>query len=202
MSEERGARGARKQAGRGFWWTLVLLVSVLGAVTAFLGWYLSRGPGETSGVLPGEAGPASDWTGSRGAVLYLAASRGAGTMTVDLALPARDRPADEIRDVLVELCEVDLPLGAARAIPEGTAVRGVFLDADAGHVVVDFTSSLVAGHPGGTAAEMATLRSVLRTIAFNFPELRTCSLLVDGALVATLAGHVRTDAPFVLGRWR
>lgn len=200
----RSERGTgRQKAGRGFWWALVALVAVLGVVTAFMGWYLSRGTGEQAAPLAGgEGGPAGEWTGSRGAVLYLAAAGGMGTVTVDLVLPARDRREDEIRDVLTELAAATVPDGAVQALPEGTGVRGVFLDAASGHVVVDFTSALVTGHPGGVASEQATLRSLLRTLAFNFPDLRTCTLLVDGAQVATLAGHVRADAPFVLGRWR
>ena len=77
----------------------------------------------------------------------------------------------------------------------------LFFNEDKGHVVIDISAELVTGHPGGVAAEQATLTVLLRTIAANFPRIRKCSLLVDGAQVETLAGHVRTDRPFVPSRW-
>ena len=193
----------RRQAGKGFWVTLAVLVAALGAAAAFMGWYLSRGDVVQLPVLAGaDTDTVRDWTGSRGVVLYHVARDGLDSVTEELAVPTRDRIEDEIFDVLTALCDAMPPSGAVRTIPEGTAVRSVFLNRETGHVVLDLTADLVTGHPGGTASELATLRSLLRTLAFNFPELRTCSLLIDGSQTTTLAGHVRTDAPFVLGRWR
>lgn len=193
----------RSRAGRGFWWTLAALVAALGAVAAFMGWYLSRGSVESLPALPGgAAADPAEWTGSRGVVIYHAAADGRGVVAEELVLPVRDRVEQEVADVLTALCAAVPPEGAVQAIPVGVEVRSVFLDRDSGHAVVDVSAALVTGHPGGVAAEQATLRSVLRTLAVNFPELRTCSLLVDGAQVTTLAGHVRADDPFVLGRWR
>jgi sporulation and spore germination protein len=193
----------RREAGKGFWIILAMLVGALGVCVAFLGWYLSSGDAEPLPVLGGaESSAARDWTGSRGVVLYHAASDGLGMITEELAVPARDRTEDEILDVMTSLCQAVPPSGAVRLIPAGTEVRAVFLNREKGHVVLDLSAPLTANLSGGTASEQALLRSLLRTLAFNFPELRTCNLLVDGAQVATLAGHVRTDAPFVLGRWR
>jgi len=194
---------SRRQAGKGFWIILAVLVGALGTCVAFLGWYLSSSDAEPLPVLAGAESSASrDWTGSRGVVLYHVASDGLGMVTEELAVPARDRTEDEILDVMSSLCMAVPPAGAVRMIPSGTEVRAVFLNREKGHVVLDLSAPLTAGLPGGTASEQAVLKSLLRTLAFNFPELRTCNLLVDGTQVATLAGHVRADAPFVLGRWR
>ena len=54
----------------------------------------------------------------------------------------------------------------------------------------------------GMKVENATLQVILSTLALNFPEIETCSLLVDGAQVETLGGHIQADQPFALRRWR
>ncbi len=77
----------------------------------------------------------------------------------------------------------------------------MFLDAEQRHAVLDFSAELVTQHPGGSTAEVATLTSILRTVALNFPSLETCRILVDGAEVQTLAGHQVMDRPFALRRW-
>jgi hypothetical protein len=67
---------------------------------------------------------------------------------------------------------------------------------------LDFSSELVAAHPGGSAAEYATIGCIVRTVGENFPELSRVQLLVDGAQVESIAGHVRADQPFIVKEWR
>jgi len=68
--------------------------------------------------------------------------------------------------------------------------------------VLDWTRELSSAHPGGSASELATLAVILRTVSWNFPELESCVLLVDGASLETLAGHLDISRPFDLRRWR
>jgi len=88
------------------------------------------------------------------------------------------------------------------AIPDGTRLLSVMVESDSATVYLDFSSDLVAGHPGGSAAEYCTIASIVRTVGENFPELQRVQLLVDGAQVESIAGHVRADEPFVIKEWR
>ena len=62
-------------------------------------------------------------------------------------------------------------------------------------VDVDFSQELVAAHPGGTQSELLTIYGLADTLAVNFPHLRRVRILVDGAAVATLKGHVDLRQP-------
>ena len=83
--------------------------------------------------------------------------------------------------------------------PNHVVLRGVTVTE--GVVQVDFSRDLVTGHPGGSAAEVATLTSILRTVALNFPGTRSCVILVEGAQVETLAGNLDMVRPFDPRRW-
>jgi sorbitol-specific phosphotransferase system component IIA len=117
-------------------------------------------------------------------------------------LPTRGRIEDDVVAVMNALCDGPRTPGAISAIPEDTRARTAFVDPATGHVVIEFNRELAARHPGGSAAEYATLTVLLKTLALNFPEFSTCSLLVDGAQVETLGGHLQADEPFALRRWR
>ncbi len=193
----------RRATGRGFWWTLAALMLVLAMVAAFLAWYLSRGPGEKTLMIPltQELG-ARELAGTRGVVLFFADGNGEATVSRELRMPSRATREDEVREVLEALYNEDPGRGAASALPAGARPQGVFIDHEAGQVVVDWTRELVSAHPGGSTSEQATLAVILRTLSWNFPEFESCVLLVDGAQVETLAGHLDTSRPFDLGRWR
>jgi hypothetical protein len=193
----------RRAGGSGFWWTLMILVLVLAMGAAFLAWFLSRGPGEELRLVPltQDIG-ARELAGTRGVVLFFVDSHGDATVSRELQLPSRATTEDEIQAVLEALCDTDPGRNTDRALPLDARPTGVFLDRDRGQVVVDWTRELVSAHPGGSGSEQATLSVILRTLAWNFPELDSCVLLVDGAQVETLAGHVDMSRPFDLGRWR
>jgi spore germination protein GerM len=87
-------------------------------------------------------------------------------------------------------------------IPNGTKLLSVMVEPDSATVYLDFSSELVAAHPGGSAAEYATIGCIVRTVGENFPELSRVQLLVDGAQVESIAGHVRADQPFIVKEWR
>jgi len=100
-----------------------------------------------------------------------------------------------------ELCDGPERSGAVSAIPDRTRILAAFLDGAGEAAVLDFSAELVVRHPGGSAAEAATLTSILRTVALNFPDLRTCRILVDGDQAETLGGHLSLDRAFDLRRW-
>ncbi|MDG5468971.1 GerMN domain-containing protein [Deltaproteobacteria bacterium IMCC39524] len=62
-------------------------------------------------------------------------------------------------------------------------------------VNVDFSQELISAHPGGTQSELLTIYGLADTLAVNFPHLRQVRVLVDGAPIATLKGHVDLRQP-------
>lgn len=198
----RTGRRRDRGAGRVFWATFAFLLLVLGAAAGFLAWYVSRGGGETGILLPSAQLDAdAELAGTRSVLLYHLRADGDDLRGVERPIPTRDRLDEDLRAVLEALLAADLPPGTVRVFPAGTVLQAVFFDPATGRVAVDFNARLVTGHPGGVAAEHATLRVLLRTIAVNFPQVRSVGLLIDGRQVETLAGHVRCDRPFIPARW-
>ena len=139
--------------------------------------------------------------GERAVVLVFPNWDATGYIIEERQLPSRDRLEADLLAVMSALCDGPTTGGAISAMPEGTHPLAAFYNEADGSVVLDFSRELVVNHPGGSAAESGTLTVILRTLALNFPEVRLCSLLVDGAQSETLAGHITMDHPFVPRRW-
>ena len=144
---------------------------------------------------------ASARAGDRAVMLVFPEWDAGGFVTEQRQIPSRDRPGEDLLDLMRVLCEGPRISGAVSALPAGTRALAAFIDPDDQSVVVDFSGELVTGHPGGSAAETATLTSILRTVALNFPGTRSCVILVEGAQVETLAGHLDLIRPFDPRRW-
>ncbi len=63
-------------------------------------------------------------------------------------------------------------------------------------LIVNFGESLVRNHPGGGAAEMATVYSLTNTLTTNLPEIKNVKILIEGKSRESLKGHVGIDRPF------
>jgi hypothetical protein len=109
-------------------------------------------------------------------------------------LPQGVTAAEEAKRLLDEL--IRGPGEAfAPTIPEGTRVRQLYIDGE-GTAYVDFTRELQANHGGGTAGEILTIYSIVDTLASNFEQIKRVQLLVEGAQITTLAGHIDARHPF------
>ena len=199
-SAERRRRGRRSGSFR--WPVRVLLVLVIVAGAWFL-WRLGRQRADGIGDLIGDphemvAEPAA---GDRALILVYPEWDVSGYVTERRIIPSQGHPEEDLRALLIELCKGPTISGAVSGLPPNTRLLTVFLDRSGRHVVLDFSADLVTEHTGGSASEVATLTSILRTVALNFPELQTCRILVDGSEVETLAGHIGLDAAFDLRRW-
>lgn len=179
-------------------WSLFLLVLVVAAV-----WWLGRqGGGEPGGEIAATDETGLDaGAGDRAVVLVFPNWDGTGFVSEERQLPSRDRLEDDLLVVMSALCAGPTSSGAVAALPEGTRALAAFYDEASGSIVLDFSQELVTNHLGGSAAENATLTTILKTIALNFPEVQQCTLLVDGAQSETLAGHLSLDQPFQPRRW-
>jgi spore germination protein GerM len=81
-------------------------------------------------------------------------------------------------------------------LPAGTQLRGIFVTQD-GIAYVDFSQALVDKHPGGSAAEIGTVFSLVDTLTFDFPEIRRVKILVEGEERETLKGHLDLSRSYV-----
>ena len=81
------------------------------------------------------------------------------------------------------------------AIPEGTELLSVFVT-NTGIVYLNFSRHIQDRHIGGLSAELATVASVVNTLLSNFKEVLYVQILVEGAEIETLAGHVDCRKPF------
>lgn len=80
-------------------------------------------------------------------------------------------------------------------IPEQTELLEVFCTKN-GIAYLNFNRHLQDHHVGGLSAELATLGSIVNTILFNFKEIQQVQILIEGAEIETLAGHVDCRKPF------
>jgi len=140
--------------------------------------------------------------GTRNVTLYFADADEPGIQSETRELAVGRRVDEQVRQVIDALIAGPSGDRAINAIPKGTQLLSVMVDADSGTVYLDFSSELVAAHPGGSAAEYCTVASIVRTVGENFPELSSVQLLVDGSQVESIAGHVRADQPLFIREWR
>lgn len=193
------------RSSRGNPWSVLIWALVLLAVGAGAGWFFLvwRGGQEP----PVEEGPGPDLltegplAGDRAVRLVFPEWDGSGFVTEERQIPSRDRPTEDLLNIMASLCQGPQVSGAISAMPRGTRALSAFIDPQDQSVVLDFSGELVTGHPGGSLAESATLTSILRTVALNFPGTRSCVILVDGGPVETLAGHLDMLRPFDPQRW-
>ena len=183
---------------------VVALVLLL-ALVAGGWWYWNRGedipeePGFAEVDLQEET--VGERAGDRAIMLVFSEWDASGYVTEQRQIPSRDRPGEDLMGIMAVLCAGPHISGAVSALPRGTKALAAFMDARDQSVVLDFSQEIVTGHPGGSAAEVATLTTILRTVALNFPDTRSCVILVDGAQVETLAGHLDMARPFDPRRW-
>jgi len=139
--------------------------------------------------------------GSRAVTLYFA-HRDEETLVTETRLVAIGKDyGDQIEQVIRELLQGPEE-GGVSTIAGGTRLLDLFYDSDVAMLYLDFTSEIVAGHPGGSSAEYFTIAAIMRTVSQNFPDVRAVQFLVEGLQVGTLAGHIDAYKPFVVSDWR
>ena len=166
------------------WFLLALLLVLL----ALSGWFLRDRWHDQAASPPGAAQHPQ-----RTVTLFFAARDGSG-------LVAEDRQIndclinDECLAPLVQAL-LDGPRGALTPVfPPRTTLRGVSLTPES-VLQVDFARNLVDHHPGGSWVELLTVQALANTVATNFPHYRQVRILIDGAAVDTLKGHLDLRQP-------
>ena len=195
----------RSSAPRRRRWPFLLVILLLVVVAGGAWWWIGHTADDTDLPVDFSGGdmPTEDAAvgGDRAVVLVFPEWDAGGYVTEQRQIPSRDRPGEDLYGLMTVLCEGPRISGAVSAMPKGTRALAAFVNPDDQSVVLDFSRELVTGHPGGSAAEAATLTSILRTVALNFPGTRRCVILVEGAQVETLAGHLDMVRGFDPRRW-
>jgi hypothetical protein len=85
--------------------------------------------------------------------------------------------------------------GHVNTFPDNVVLRDIKVDKE-GLARVSFSTGLTKSHPGGSAAEMATIYSLTNTLAANIPDIKAVQILVEGKTLPSIKGHITTDRPF------
>lgn len=86
--------------------------------------------------------------------------------------------------------------GFLSPIPPETKLRQLFITKD-GIAYVDFSKEMIEGHPSGSSAELATIYSIVNSLAHNFKSIRRVFILIEGGERDTLGGHIHLGRPFI-----
>jgi len=205
LGDRRRPSTRRPRKRKKFPWPLLVWAIILGFLGLGGKWYLANftDSDEAAGfdTFVVQEGTAATRMGDRSVVLVYPVWDATGYVTEERQIISRDRSGEDLLNLMHQLCQGPLISGSVSPFPEGTVANAAFFNPEDESVVLDFSQELVTGHPGGSAAEAATLTSILRTVALNFPLTRSCIILVDGAQVETLAGHLNMGQAFDPRRW-
>ena len=195
MTDENGIASSGGMKG---WHYAAFVGAALLILAAVLFFSLRR---EEVAVEPGRDTVAVVPEGSRVVTLFFA-----DTKTEELISETREVAigrefTEEVERIIGALLDGPEYAGVS-TIPEGTKILNVFYDSEKSILYLDFSARLVAGHPGGSAAEYYTIAAVMRTVSENFPEVKAVQFLVEGLQMDTVGGHIEATAPFPVQEWR
>lgn len=172
-------------------WSIALLLVAAAITSAFIflpGWYAGGDQ-----PIATAAAPAAPPTPRIKAHLYYLSDDGLHLLEVEREVPVGQGVVQQAR----RLVEAQLEPPAKpqlSAIPEGTKLRALYVDAE-GQAFVDLSREVVSAHSGGVLDEILTVYSIVNAITANLPAVRGVQILVDGREVDTLAGHVDLRRP-------
>ncbi len=165
----------------------VILVVIVFAVGLVVGTLTTSKPEQAVRVA---AEPAEQTT--RDIILYFASTDGQVLHAETSQINECTLDEDCLRDTIQAL--IAGPQGdLVPILPAQTRLQGVNIEQSL--VKLDFSQDLISAHPGGTQSELLTVYGLADTLATNFPHLRSMQILVNGAPVETLKGHVDLRQP-------
>ena len=168
----------------------LLIMLALLAAAAWAAWTFVIAP-RRAVVAPAAAD--SSTAGYRAVRLFFASPGGDHLISESRELPESATLHERVAALLSELDRGPAGPGVA-ALPPGTSLLRVFLDAD-GLMTVDLSRAFQQGFKGGTGAEYLAIASLTRTLAANVPEVKRVLIVCGGEPVATLGGHLPLDRP-------
>jgi hypothetical protein len=113
-------------------------------------------------------------------------------------IPKEKEPEMQAREIIQALI-AGSKTGLVNTFPEKAELQGVKREGE-DILSVNFSESLVANHPGGSAAEMATIYSLTNTLTTNLPAIKRIRILIGGKEKESLKGHIGLHNPFMMNR--
>jgi spore germination protein GerM len=195
MSDESGIASSGGMKG---WHYLVLVCAALILVAAIFYASFRR---DDAAFEPGIDTVAVVPEGTRAVTLFFADREKVALIDETREVAIGREFTEEVKQIIVALLDGPSYSGVS-AVPPGTAILDVFYDPESSMLYLDFSSHLVAGHPGGSSAEYFTIAAIMRTVSENFPEVRAVQFLVEGLQMGTVGGHIESTGPFFVRDWR
>jgi flagellar basal body-associated protein FliL len=113
-------------------------------------------------------------------------------------IPKESEPESQAKEMIQALI-AGSKTGLVNTFPEKAELQGVKREGE-DILSVNFRESLVANHPGGSAAEMATVYSLTNTLTTNLPAIKRIRILIGGKERESLKGHIGLRNPFMMNR--
>ena len=173
----------------------VAVVALSWAMFAALGWLLRRPvPGSESTAAPAAATTPGDPAPRINATLYFASDDGQRLVAAPQEVRLGGSTVEQARAILDAQFSAKPPEGLTSTIPEGAAVRGIYVSSQ-NDVFVDLEPTVRSKHPGGSMQELLTVYTIVNALLTNLPTLQQVQILIDGREADTLAGHVDLRRP-------
>jgi cytoskeletal protein RodZ len=112
---------------------------------------------------------------------------------------SREKEPDEQAAEMVKALIAGSKTGLVGTFPEKTELQSVKMEGG-DMLIVSFRESLAANHPGGSAAEMATIYSLTNTLTVNIPAIKRVKILIEGKERESLKGHIGLKNPFTINQ--
>lgn len=113
-------------------------------------------------------------------------------------IPKEKEPEEQAKELVMALI-AGSKTGLTNTFPEKAELQGVKKEGEE-TLAVNFREGLVALHPGGSAAEMATVYSLTNTLTANLPAIKKIRILIGGKEKESLKGHIGLRSPFMMNR--
>lgn len=103
-----------------------------------------------------------------------------------VCIEEKDTKASKIEAILTEYF-TQSPAGLVNPFPQNAKLRAVYLLGE-NSVVVDLSSMCTNG--GGVEEEIFRVYGIVNTLNFNFPEIKSVKIIIEGQERETFMGHI------------
>ena len=128
------------------------------------------------------------------ATLFFASEDGQRLVPTEREVALGEGVVAQARSILEAQLTAEAPAPLVSTIPQGTALRGIFVS-ERNEVFVDLDPSIRTAHPGGSFREIMTVYTIVNALLTTLPTLQEVQILIGGQEVDTLAGHVDLRRP-------
>lgn len=147
------------------------------------------GCGSRDGSSPAVPAPSlSENAANRKQVMLLYPSEKDGLLApFTSAVEVSETPQQEMTELLRAYLSTVPGGNMVNPFPERTVLRALYLEEN-GRAVVDLDQWAFEG--GGTDTETYRIYGMINTLCYNYPEIRSVKILIDGQERETLLGHI------------